>query len=162
MWGRVVGGGARRASPGLTLLFAHSRIHITRATLQYLNGDYEVEPGRGGERNAYLKEQHIETFLILGASQKRVRPGAGQAGREEGRCGERTDLFSGPVLILHPAACTERGEGHAGQAAADAGQLHGRADAALGARPRLLPDQGLQGFPPDGEGPTALGPEAFS
>uniref|UniRef100_A0A8D2CU87 Adenylate cyclase type 6 n=1 Tax=Sciurus vulgaris TaxID=55149 RepID=A0A8D2CU87_SCIVU len=47
------------------------RIHITRATLQYLNGDYEVEPGRGGERNAYLKEQRIETFLILGASQKR-------------------------------------------------------------------------------------------
>ncbi|XP_019517806.1 PREDICTED: adenylate cyclase type 6 isoform X2 [Hipposideros armiger] len=47
------------------------RIHITRATLQYLNGDYEVEPGRGGERNTYLKEQHIETFLILGASQKR-------------------------------------------------------------------------------------------
>lgn len=47
------------------------RIHITRATLQYLNGDYEVEPGRGGERNAYLKEQCIETFLILGASQKR-------------------------------------------------------------------------------------------
>uniref|UniRef100_A0A667H2D6 adenylate cyclase n=1 Tax=Lynx canadensis TaxID=61383 RepID=A0A667H2D6_LYNCA len=50
---------------------AGGRIHITRATLQYLNGDYEVEPGRGGERNAYLKEQHIETFLILGASQKR-------------------------------------------------------------------------------------------
>ncbi|KAM9673175.1 adenylate cyclase type 6 isoform 2-T2 [Trichechus inunguis] len=47
------------------------RIHITRATLEYLNGDYEVELGRGGERNAYLKEQHIETFLILGASQKR-------------------------------------------------------------------------------------------
>lgn len=67
--------GARRESLGLTLLFWHSRIHITRATLQYLNGDYEVEPGRGGERNAYLKEQHIETFLILGASQKRVRPG---------------------------------------------------------------------------------------
>ncbi|XP_038608564.1 adenylate cyclase type 6 [Tachyglossus aculeatus] len=47
------------------------RIHITQATLQYLNGDYEVEPGRGGERNAYLKEHSIETFLILGASQKR-------------------------------------------------------------------------------------------
>uniref|UniRef100_A0AAQ4NUK5 Adenylate cyclase type 6 n=1 Tax=Gasterosteus aculeatus aculeatus TaxID=481459 RepID=A0AAQ4NUK5_GASAC len=29
------------------------RIHITKATLQYLNGDYEVEPGSGGERNAY-------------------------------------------------------------------------------------------------------------
>ena len=48
------------------------RIHITKATLQYLNGDYEVEPGFGGERNAYLKENNIETFLVLGCSQKRV------------------------------------------------------------------------------------------
>uniref|UniRef100_A0A674C3T1 adenylate cyclase n=1 Tax=Salmo trutta TaxID=8032 RepID=A0A674C3T1_SALTR len=48
------------------------RIHITKATLQYLNGDYEVEPGFGGERNAYLKENSIETFLVLGCSQKRV------------------------------------------------------------------------------------------
>ncbi|XP_045143184.1 adenylate cyclase type 6 isoform X2 [Echinops telfairi] len=56
---------------GVDMIEAISRIHITRATLQYLNGDYEVELGRGGERNAYLKEQHIETFLILGASQKR-------------------------------------------------------------------------------------------
>uniref|UniRef100_A0A672QMM4 adenylate cyclase n=1 Tax=Sinocyclocheilus grahami TaxID=75366 RepID=A0A672QMM4_SINGR len=47
------------------------RIHITKATLQYLNGDYEVEPGFGGERNAYLKENSIETFLVLGCSQKR-------------------------------------------------------------------------------------------
>ncbi|TNM86848.1 hypothetical protein fugu_007078 [Takifugu bimaculatus] len=50
------------------------RIHITKATLQYLNGDYEVEPGFGGERNAYLKENSIETFLVLGCSQKRVSP----------------------------------------------------------------------------------------
>lgn len=49
------------------------RIHITNATLQYLNLDYEVEPGYGGERNAYLKENNIETFLVLGCSQKRVR-----------------------------------------------------------------------------------------
>uniref|UniRef100_A0A4X2K9K8 Adenylate cyclase type 5 n=1 Tax=Vombatus ursinus TaxID=29139 RepID=A0A4X2K9K8_VOMUR len=47
------------------------RIHITKATLNYLNGDYEVEPGCGGERNAYLKEHSIETFLILRCSQKR-------------------------------------------------------------------------------------------
>ncbi len=40
--------------------------------MQYLNGDYEVEPGFGGERNAYLKENSIETFLVLGCSQKRV------------------------------------------------------------------------------------------
>ncbi|XP_077572716.1 adenylate cyclase type 6-like isoform X3 [Stigmatopora nigra] len=47
------------------------RIHITKATLQYLNEDYEVEPGFGGERNVYLKEKSIETFLVLGCSQKR-------------------------------------------------------------------------------------------
>uniref|UniRef100_A0A8C8JR11 Adenylate cyclase type 6 n=1 Tax=Oncorhynchus tshawytscha TaxID=74940 RepID=A0A8C8JR11_ONCTS len=51
---------------------AAGRIHITKATLQYLNGDYEVEPGFGGDRNAYLKENNIETFLVLGCSQKRV------------------------------------------------------------------------------------------
>lgn len=49
-----------------------SRIHITKATLQYLNGDYDVEPGYGGERNAYLNNNNIETFLVLGCSQKRV------------------------------------------------------------------------------------------
>lgn len=48
------------------------RIHITKATLNYLNGDYDVEPGTGGERNAYLKKHNIETYLIVGCSQKRV------------------------------------------------------------------------------------------
>uniref|UniRef100_A0AAQ6A388 Adenylate cyclase type 5 n=1 Tax=Amphiprion ocellaris TaxID=80972 RepID=A0AAQ6A388_AMPOC len=47
------------------------RIHITKATLNYLNGDYDVEPGAGGERNAYLKKNSIETYLIVGCSQKR-------------------------------------------------------------------------------------------
>ncbi|XP_071978191.1 adenylate cyclase type 5 isoform X4 [Engystomops pustulosus] len=47
------------------------RIHITKATLNYLNGDYEVEPGTGGERNPYLKKHNIETFLIVRCSQKR-------------------------------------------------------------------------------------------
>ncbi|XP_015213943.1 adenylate cyclase type 5 isoform X2 [Lepisosteus oculatus] len=47
------------------------RIHITKATLNYLNGDYDVEPGFGGERNAYLKKHNIETYLIVGCSQKR-------------------------------------------------------------------------------------------
>ncbi|MGH0150080.1 UNVERIFIED_CONTAM: hypothetical protein FKN15_019181 [Acipenser sinensis] len=48
------------------------RIHITKATLNYLTGDYEVEPGFGGERNAYLKENNIETYLIVGCTEKRV------------------------------------------------------------------------------------------
>ncbi|KAF3843607.1 hypothetical protein F7725_002456 [Dissostichus mawsoni] len=46
------------------------RIHITKSTLNYLNGDYDVEQGSGGDRNAYLKKNNIETFLIVGCSQK--------------------------------------------------------------------------------------------
>ena len=39
-------------------------MHITEETLKYLNGDFEVEPGNGGERHQYLKEHDIKTYLI--------------------------------------------------------------------------------------------------
>lgn len=59
---------------GFEVCYCHfRRIHITKATLNYLNGDYDVEPGAGGERNAYLKKHNIETYLIVGCSQKRVQ-----------------------------------------------------------------------------------------
>ena len=48
----------------------NSRIHITKETLGYLNDDYEVEPGFGHERDSYLKERNIETFLIVGQKKK--------------------------------------------------------------------------------------------
>lgn len=51
------------------------RIHITKATLNYLNGDYDVEAGSGGDRNVYLKKNNIDTYLIVGCSQKRVHRG---------------------------------------------------------------------------------------
>ncbi|XP_012270785.1 adenylate cyclase type 5 isoform X2 [Orussus abietinus] len=41
------------------------RVHITKETLACLDGDYEVEEGRGGERNAYLREHSIQTYLIV-------------------------------------------------------------------------------------------------
>ncbi|KAK7602501.1 hypothetical protein V9T40_008090 [Parthenolecanium corni] len=41
------------------------RVHITKETLCYLDGIYKVEPGNGGERNSYLKDHNIETFLIV-------------------------------------------------------------------------------------------------
>nr|CAD7591233.1 unnamed protein product [Timema genevievae] len=41
------------------------RVHITKETLKYLEGDYEVEPGNGGERNSYLRDHNIETHLIV-------------------------------------------------------------------------------------------------
>uniref|UniRef100_A0A8C2E5Y5 adenylate cyclase n=1 Tax=Cyprinus carpio TaxID=7962 RepID=A0A8C2E5Y5_CYPCA len=68
------------------------RIHITKATLQYLNGDYEVEPGFGGERNAYLKENSIETFLVLGCSQKRKEEKAMMAKMQRTRANSNEGL----------------------------------------------------------------------
>ncbi|XP_058869202.1 adenylate cyclase type 6-like isoform X1 [Acipenser ruthenus] len=68
------------------------RIHITKATLQYLNGDYEVDPGFGGERNAYLKEQDIETFLIVGCSQKRKDEKAMMAKMQQARANSNEGL----------------------------------------------------------------------
>lgn len=41
------------------------RVHITRATLEALGGEYEVELGNGGSRDYYLKQQGIDTFFIV-------------------------------------------------------------------------------------------------
>lgn len=50
------------------------RVHLTRETLRHLPEEYKVEPGNGGDRNAYLKERGIETFLIT-ESPPRNTPG---------------------------------------------------------------------------------------
>lgn len=126
---------------GSHLLPSHSRIHITRATLQYLNGDYEVEPGRGGERNAYLKEQRIETFLILGASQKRVRAWArlrvGEAGMERDRLGEAVrGLLEAHTPEPVPSRPTQKEE-----KAMLAKLQRTRANSMEGLMPRWVPDR---------------------
>ncbi|KAF0041705.1 hypothetical protein F2P81_005237 [Scophthalmus maximus] len=46
-------------------LAARRKVHITRTTLECLNGDYEVEPGFGHERHAFLQKHNIETFFII-------------------------------------------------------------------------------------------------
>lgn len=46
-------------------LFLARRVHITSSVLNCLNGDYEVEEGRGEERDAYLKQYNIESYLIV-------------------------------------------------------------------------------------------------
>ncbi|XP_014364757.2 adenylate cyclase type 6 [Papilio machaon] len=48
------------------------RVHITRETLQCLGDDYRVEPGHGDQRNVYLKDHNIETFLIVPDDTSRV------------------------------------------------------------------------------------------
>lgn len=50
------------------------RVHITKETMKFLDGDYELEDGHGYERNSYLKDHQIESYLIIpGEQYKTVR-----------------------------------------------------------------------------------------
>ncbi|XP_076001262.1 adenylate cyclase type 1-like isoform X2 [Genypterus blacodes] len=51
------------------------KVHITKTTLECLNGDYEVEPGNGHERNAFLQKHEIETFFIVPSHRRKIFPG---------------------------------------------------------------------------------------
>lgn len=47
------------------ITFFNRRIHITEETLQCLGADYKVEEGRGWERHPYLRDHHIQSWLII-------------------------------------------------------------------------------------------------
>ncbi|KAK3868218.1 hypothetical protein Pcinc_026384, partial [Petrolisthes cinctipes] len=40
------------------------RVHVSKATVECLKGVYDVEPGYGTERDQYLKDHAVETFLV--------------------------------------------------------------------------------------------------
>ncbi|XP_070843163.1 adenylate cyclase type 3-like isoform X2 [Chaetodon trifascialis] len=40
-------------------------VHISQSTMDSLHGEFELEPGNGGERCEYLLEKGIDTYLIL-------------------------------------------------------------------------------------------------
>lgn len=48
----------------LQLLFVR-RVHITSVTLEHLDGAYKVEDGDGQERDPYLKEHGVITYLVI-------------------------------------------------------------------------------------------------
>ncbi|XP_053495052.1 adenylate cyclase type 3-like [Ictalurus furcatus] len=41
------------------------RVHISQSTMDCLHGEFELEPGNGGERCEYLMEKGIDTYLVL-------------------------------------------------------------------------------------------------
>ncbi|XP_041648505.1 adenylate cyclase type 3 [Cheilinus undulatus] len=41
------------------------RVHISQSTMECLHGEFDLEPGEGGERCDYLKERGIETYLVI-------------------------------------------------------------------------------------------------
>merc|ERR1719340_313914 len=46
------------------------RVHITKATLLELGGKFEVEDGKGRERDEVLAKLNIDTFLIIPPKQQ--------------------------------------------------------------------------------------------
>ncbi|XP_021322527.1 adenylate cyclase type 2 isoform X2 [Danio rerio] len=50
------------------------RVHITSETLEHLNGAYKVEDGHGQERDPYLKEHGVITYLVINPKVERKSP----------------------------------------------------------------------------------------
>lgn len=51
------------------------RVHVTRATLDALGGEYEVEAGHGDSRDAYLRDHNVDTYFIVPpAHRRKVKP----------------------------------------------------------------------------------------
>ena len=48
------------------------RVHITKATLDHLHGEYEVELGNGDHRSTYLAQRGVETYLIVPSHPRKV------------------------------------------------------------------------------------------
>lgn len=90
---------------------SRSRVHITEATLKHLDKAYEVEDGHGQQRDPYLKEMNIRTYLVI---DPRVRGLGGCSWGGSGRAGG----------ALGSLACTSeetRMEGEVGKGPAWAG-----------------------------------------
>ncbi|KAH9515762.1 Adenylate cyclase type 2 [Bulinus truncatus] len=49
------------------------RVHISRQTLNFLEGEYEIEDGKGYERSTFLAENKIETFLVVPVERRHAR-----------------------------------------------------------------------------------------
>lgn len=47
------------------MCIARRRVHISQRTMECLRGEFELEPGNGGERCEYLLEKGIDTYLVL-------------------------------------------------------------------------------------------------
>ncbi|XP_024080828.1 adenylate cyclase type 2 isoform X2 [Cimex lectularius] len=73
------------------------RVHVTKATLMQLNDRFKFEPGNGAQRDSYLSDHKIDTYLIV--------PETGSKKAEEkGPCDRRRSSLGLPLTegSLHP------------------------------------------------------------
>jgi hypothetical protein len=47
-------------------------VHVSRSALENLHGAFEVEPGNGGDRDQFLFDYKVETFLIVGRTKPKA------------------------------------------------------------------------------------------
>nr|CAH7767817.1 unnamed protein product [Callosobruchus chinensis] len=77
------------------------RVHITQATLDYLGGEYEVEPGNGGSRNQYLRDHCVTTYFIVPPARRRkVRSAMGAAAAQRRKLSFK-NVSNVVVQLLH-------------------------------------------------------------
>ncbi|XP_037672345.1 adenylate cyclase type 7 isoform X2 [Choloepus didactylus] len=60
------------------------RVHITEATLNHLDRAYEVEDGHGQQRDPYLKEMNIRTYLVIDPRSQQPPPPSQHLTRPKG------------------------------------------------------------------------------
>lgn len=60
----AVGGSVTRLILDLSIFWT-SRVHISQSTMECLHGEFDVEPGDGGDRCDYLRERGIDTYLVV-------------------------------------------------------------------------------------------------
>ncbi|XP_071775132.2 adenylate cyclase type 3-like [Centroberyx gerrardi] len=63
------------------------RVHISQSTMECLHGEFELEPGNGGDRCEYLLEKGIDTYLVR--VPKRTTHGNGLNGNKPGTLSNR-------------------------------------------------------------------------
>ncbi|CAH1398284.1 unnamed protein product [Nezara viridula] len=82
------------------------RVHITEATLMQLNDKFDVEPGNGGDRDQYLADHRIRTFLIVPTVRHHRRGPSNSISVTQTRLGFGTELASdrsGGNLVPEPS-----------------------------------------------------------
>lgn len=57
----------------LFFVIMNRRVHITSVTLEHLNGAYKVEDSYGHERDPYLKEHGVVTYLVINPKVRRKK-----------------------------------------------------------------------------------------